>query len=76
MDRAAGGMPEVNRVELRFCPVCSRPLIGHEAANRRKLDESGPEGRKLPCGANCEREAASGIWRRLIGERYRKDKAA
>lgn len=65
LDRAAGGRPRVTRAELRHCLSCSRPLVGIEAEQRRKLDESGPDGRRQPCGVDCERDKASRIWRKL-----------
>jgi hypothetical protein len=54
-----------SKVELRHCSVCERPLMGHEAEQRRSLDESGPGGRLLPCGPQCRGEAVAGVWRKL-----------
>lgn len=65
MDRAAGGRPRVTRAELRHCMACGRPLVGIEAEQRRKLDVGGPDGRKQPCGVDCERDKASRIWKKL-----------
>lgn len=61
----AGWRCLMTRTELRHCSVCSRPMVGIEADQRRKLDESGPNGRLQPCGLNCEREAKIGVWRAL-----------
>lgn len=63
--RAAGWRCGTSKVEFRHCSCCERPYVGHEAALRRLLDESGPNGRLLPCGPACERDAGSGLWRRL-----------
>lgn len=65
LDRSAGGRPRVTRAELRHCLNCGRPLVGIEAEQRRKLDESGPDGRRQPCGVDCERDKASRIWKKL-----------
>lgn len=61
----SGWRCRLTRAELRHCGVCARPLIGTEAERRRKMDEAGPEGRQQPCGAQCEKEAAQGVWRAL-----------
>lgn len=63
--RRAGWKCDASKVELRHCSVCERPLMGNEAQQRRLLDESGPGGRLLQCGAKCKEEAESGIWRKL-----------
>lgn len=63
--RARGWRCRVTRTELRRCEVCGRPSVGLEAERRRKLDESGPQGRRLPCGDSCESDAASRIWKKL-----------
>ena len=73
-DRAQGGRPRVNVTEVRFCKLCSRPLVGVEAARRRQLDLSGPGGRFLPCALSCTRDDGTGVWRRLVDRR--KDQAA
>lgn len=62
---SSGWLCNAQKFEFRHCSQCERPYIGDEAAKRRLLDESGPEGRLLPCGPECERDAGSGIWRRL-----------
>jgi RNase P subunit RPR2 len=59
-------LPHVIRAEVRYCKACSRPLIGTEAERRRLLDESGPDGRRRPCGPSCERDRLSGVWRKLV----------
>lgn len=53
-DRQAGGRPELTTVECRLCSACGRLLLGLEAESRRKLDESGPLGRTLPCSGDCK----------------------
>jgi hypothetical protein len=58
-DRQAGGRPEVTAVEYRMCPVCDRMLLGLEAEARRKLDESGINGRTLPCSNKCVSQGPS-----------------
>lgn len=63
--RTAGWQCSVTRVELRHCAVCERPWVGSDAEHRRKLDESGSEGRLLPCGPDCYRDKEAGIWRKL-----------
>lgn len=76
-DSAAGGMPQLNIAEVRYCKVCWRPLIGSDAENRRELDESGPGGRKLPCGETCFRDNRTGVWRKLVyGREVRQDEVA
>jgi hypothetical protein len=59
-DRQAGGRPELTAVEYRMCPVCDRMLLGLEAQERRKLDESGILGRTLPCSSTCVGPSAAG----------------
>lgn len=63
--RRQGWRCTVTRTELRYCGACGRPLVSAEAERRRKLDESGPQGRQLPCGDSCESDAATRIWKRL-----------
>lgn len=65
MDRAAGGLSVVRRVEFRRCEMCARPLLGDEAIRRRQMDESGPAGRALPCGEHCQRDRDTRIWKKL-----------
>ena len=43
-----------------MCPVCDRMLLGLEAQERRKLDESGILGRTLPCSSTCVGPSADG----------------
>jgi hypothetical protein len=52
-DEQAGGKPEMTVVEYRRCKKCGRVLLSLEAEDRRRLDESCPEGRKKPCGMEC-----------------------
>lgn len=63
--RRRGWRCVVTRTELRHCPVCARPFIGAEAECRRKLNESGPDGRRRPCGPTCAPDAASRVWKKL-----------
>lgn len=53
IDKAEGGSPELTRVEARRCEVCGMLRLGLLAEQRRKLDESAIDGRKLPCSADC-----------------------
>lgn len=55
-DKAAGGKPELTAVEWRLCPVCGRMLLSLEAAARRRLDESGVNGRQIGCSGECGKE--------------------
>lgn len=64
-DRQHGGQPDVIRVEVKRCDVCYRPLVGRDAVERRRLNESAPGGCRLPCGLSCERDRASKVWRKL-----------
>ena len=62
LDRLCGGRSRFTKTEFRHCEVCRRPLISNEAAERRKLVESGPQARELPCGPNCEQDRETGLW--------------
>jgi hypothetical protein len=53
LDREAGGNPDLVEAELRYCEVCQRPLIGEDAAARRKLLETSMTAAQLPCGTQC-----------------------
>ena len=73
-DRAAGGLPEVQVVEVRRCQVCSRPLVGVDADRRRRLDESGPDGRSIPCSDQCRRDRDTKVWKKVAAaDRGRRD---
>lgn len=65
LDRMAGGRSHVTKTEFKRCHVCARPIIGAQAAERRKVIESGPAGRLTPCGPTCERDRELGVWTRL-----------
>lgn len=52
-DREAGGEPDVTKVQYAVCEVCGRLLLGVEAEERRTLNESSKDGRKLPCTGDC-----------------------
>lgn len=65
-DRAAGGHSLVTKTEYRHCELCSRPLIGPEAENRRHLLETGALARTLPCGPNCVRDQELRTWERAV----------
>lgn len=65
MDRARGGRSDVTRAELRHCGMCGRPLAGAEAAVRRRMDESGPDGRRQVCSERCVEDMQSRVWLRL-----------
>lgn len=53
-DRESGGSPILTMVEYRVCGRCGRILLNLEAAQRRKDEESSPQGRELPCGSECK----------------------
>jgi hypothetical protein len=53
-DRQAGGKPEVTAVEFRVCGRCGRVMLGLEAQARRRVEESHPQGRELPCSGECK----------------------
>ena len=63
LDRAAGGAPGYTETELRRCGVCNRPLLGEDAAYRRRLDESAVTGRMKSCGSECAEASKDGRWR-------------
>jgi hypothetical protein len=50
--------------EFKRCPNCHRPTVSLEAMKLRAQMESGPNGRKLPCGPNCAKDAESKLWDR------------
>lgn len=64
-DRECGGTPRFSETEYRPCPVCHRPLLGAQAAERRRLDESCNTGRQLPCGEDCIEASKDRRWKRL-----------
>jgi hypothetical protein len=51
--RQAGGHGRLTEVEYRICPVCERVLLGEDAEERRRLNESCMTGTQLPCGKDC-----------------------
>ena len=53
MDRGEGGHPDLMRIQVRRCQVCGLLRLNVLASYRGKLDESAPDGRKLPCGPQC-----------------------
>lgn len=53
LDREEGGMPIVTEAEFRYCDRCGRPLLGEDAASRRKQLLSGATANELPCGETC-----------------------
>lgn len=61
-DRQAGGRSDVIKTEFRICDVCSRPLIGHEALERRKSITRSVKSRELPCGPNCFKDRDMKLW--------------
>jgi len=63
--KAHGGRSWAVRAEFRRCEMCGRPLIGVEAEARRRQIESGPAGRALNCGPECDRDRASRLWVKL-----------
>jgi len=75
LDHAAGGRSQVTKTEIKHCHMCARPLIGVEAEQRRKLIESGPLARTLPCGPNCALDRELKTWKRLAPS-YRTLRAA
>ena len=63
LDREAGGEPDLIEMELRYCPVCQRPLLGEDAAARRTLEESSRTARQRPCGTECLEAEQDKRWR-------------
>lgn len=63
LDREAGGTPDLVEMEVRYCPVCDRPLLGEDAAARRILEESSMTARQRPCGSECLEAAEDRRWR-------------
>jgi hypothetical protein len=61
-----GWARQVIKTEFKRCLLCHRPLIANEAERYRKLLESSPDARSLPCGPRCEQERSSRLWDRLI----------
>ena len=55
----------ITKTELKHCEVCGRPTVGTEAEQLRRQMESAVGARQLPCGPNCARDNASGLWRKL-----------
>lgn len=62
-DRECGGSATYAETEYRRCGVCGRPLLGDDAALRRRLDESARTGRMKPCGSECIAASKDGRWR-------------
>lgn len=52
-DREAGGEPTLIEAELRYCGICQRPLLGEDAAARRRLLETSRTANQRPCGSEC-----------------------
>jgi hypothetical protein len=63
LDCEAGGVRDVVEAELRYCPVCKRPLLGEDAAARRRLEESGRTARQRPCGSECYEAQQDRRWK-------------
>lgn len=53
LDRNEGGQPNLTAIEARRCKVCGMLRLNLLAEQRRKLDESAVDGRKLPCSPEC-----------------------
>jgi hypothetical protein len=64
-DRQAGGRSEVVKTAYRVCDVCSRPLIGNEALERRKSLMRSVKSRELPCGPNCHKDRDMKLWEKM-----------
>lgn len=75
LDRNVGGNPWFIKAEFRPCDRCARPLIGEEAAKRRELLNSNPQGRFLPCGSACEKDRQSRLWRDIVASAKRERRA-
>jgi hypothetical protein len=67
-DRQAGGRSDVVKTEYRVCDVCQRPLIGHEALERRKSIMRSAKSRELPCGPNCHKDRDMKLWEKMAVE--------
>jgi hypothetical protein len=59
---STGGSITVTKAEFRYCEVCHRPLIGIDAASRRKLLETSATARKLPCSLTCFSDRETKLW--------------
>jgi hypothetical protein len=64
-DRQAGGRSDVIKTEFRICDVCARPLIGHEALERRKSITRSAKSRELPCGPRCLKDRDMKLWEKM-----------
>jgi hypothetical protein len=63
LDRENGGSATYAETEYRRCMVCARPLLGADAELRRRMDESTPTGRMMPCGSECIEASKDGRWK-------------
>lgn len=70
-DRAEWVMEFLRSIHVRYrllkttyqrCLVCGRPTVGDEAEKLRKQMESAPNGRELPCRAECFNDRDSKLW--------------
>jgi hypothetical protein len=53
LDYDEGGHPDLMRIRVKRCQVCGLLRVNVLASFRGELDESAPDGRKLPCGPEC-----------------------
>lgn len=53
IDREAGGIGEVLKVEMRRCGVCGMVYLEEEARARRLVEEGDFRGKMTPCGPEC-----------------------
>jgi hypothetical protein len=64
-DRQVGGRSDIVKTEYRVCDVCSRPLIGNEALERRMAIMRSAKSRELPCGPNCHKDRDMKLWEKM-----------
>lgn len=61
--RYSGASCLTMETEHRACTLCQRPLLGVEAAERRRQIESDVTARQLPCGDTCIEAQRDGRWK-------------
>ena len=64
-DLKEGARSDVVKTAYRVCDVCSRPLIGNEALERRTLIMRSAKSRELPCGPNCHKDRDMKLWEKM-----------
>lgn len=57
---------KVLKAEFQRCQICSRPLLGMEATNRRILLTQSPAGELIPCSPRCHADLEMALWTKLM----------